>query len=75
MAVAQGLREFSTYSFHCYSGFNVTVYLAKMLYRFYIPALKFQLNTVTSCTVSTQKLNKIVSISVSFGPYMKLTAG
>lgn len=73
--VAQGLREFPTYSFNCYSGFNVTVYLPKMLYRFYSPALKFQLNAVTSRAVSTQKLNKIVSISVSLDPYMKPIGG
>lgn len=75
MVVAQGLREFPTYSFNCYSGFNVAVYLPKMLYRLYSPALKFQLNAVTSCAVSTQKLNKIVSISVSLDPYMKPIAG
>jgi len=75
MAVAQGLREFPTYSSNCHSGFNVTVYLAKMLYRFYFSPLKFQLNAVTSCAVSTQKLNKIVSISVSLDPYMEPVAG
>lgn len=73
--VAQGLREFLTYSFNCYSGFNVTVYLTKMLYKLYIPTLKFQLSTVTSCAVSTQKLNKIVSLSVSLDPYTKTIAG
>lgn len=46
-----------------------------MLYMFYSPALKFQLNAGTSCAVSTQKLNKIVSISVSLDPYMKPIAG
>lgn len=71
-AVAQGLWEFPTYSFSCYSGFNVTGYLAKMLYGFYIPTLQFQLDAVTSCAVSTQKLNKIVSLPVSLDPYRKL---
>lgn len=46
-----------------------------MLLRFYIPILKFQLNSGTNCAVSTQKLNKIVSISVSLDPFMKPTAG
>lgn len=46
-----------------------------MLYRVYIPTLKFQLNAVTSCAVSTQKLNKIVSLSDSLDPYMKPIAG
>ena len=46
-----------------------------MLYNLYIPALKFQLSTVTSCAVSTQKLNKIVSLPVSLDPYMKTIAG